>query len=45
MNVGLLEAKGEIVLFLDDDIIPDAKLVPVHFEAQKELDVNIVPAG
>jgi GT2 family glycosyltransferase len=30
MNVGLQEARGEIVLFLDDDIIPDADLLAAH---------------
>lgn len=30
MNVGLGEAKGEIVLFVDDDVVPDSTLVEKH---------------
>ena len=30
MNVGLQEAKGDIVLFLDDDIVPDENLIAAH---------------
>ncbi|MGD9583404.1 MAG: glycosyltransferase family 2 protein [Lysobacterales bacterium] len=30
MNRGLVEARGEIVLFLDDDVRPDADLVAAH---------------
>jgi len=33
MNVGLKEAKSAIVLFLDDDIIPDKKLIEAHRHA------------
>jgi len=33
MNVALEQAVGERVLFLDDDIIPDAHLLKAHFEA------------
>lgn len=36
MNVGLLEAKGEFVLYTDDDIIPGEGLVARHIEAYKE---------
>lgn len=36
MNVGLQEAKEEIVLFLDDDIIPDKQLVSNHWKTHKE---------
>lgn len=32
MNIGLQEAKGDIVLFLDDDIIPDENLVSNHWK-------------
>ena len=36
MNRGLHEAKGDIVLFLDDDIIPDANLVVAHRIAHEQ---------
>lgn len=36
MNVGLQEAKGEVVLFLDDDIIPDDQLASKHGKAHEE---------
>jgi GT2 family glycosyltransferase len=36
MNVGLKEAINEIVLFLDDDIIPDKKLIEAHLHAHQE---------
>lgn len=35
MNRGLLEARGEVVLFLDDDILPDDALVRAHREAHR----------
>lgn len=36
MNVGLLAADAGIVLFLDDDIKPDAELISAHRRAQAE---------
>jgi GT2 family glycosyltransferase len=42
MNVGLLEARHDIVLFLDDDIMPEKNLVAAHQRAYQEKDVNIV---
>lgn len=36
MNVGLQEAKGKIILFLDDDIIPDTNLVSSHWKAHAD---------
>ena len=36
MNVGLQEAKGAIVLFLDDDITPDENLISAHLKAYEE---------
>jgi GT2 family glycosyltransferase len=36
MNAGLLRAKEEIVLFLDDDIVPDVGLVAAHLRAHIE---------
>ena len=42
MNVGLQEARGEIVLFLDDDIIPGADLILAHARAHSTPGCNIV---
>jgi len=42
MNVGLLEARNDIVLFLDDDIIPDKGLVAAHARDHEEPGVTIV---
>ena len=42
MNVGLLEAKSEVVLFLDDDIVPDVALVAAHRQAQAEGESALV---
>ncbi|AIE74689.1 MULTISPECIES: glycosyltransferase family 2 protein [unclassified Synechocystis] len=39
MNRGLQEAKGKIVLFLDDDIIPDRQLLTAHIQAQQIADL------
>jgi len=36
MNRGLREAEGDIVLFLDDDIIPDANLIRAHLETYEK---------
>lgn len=35
MNVGLLEASSEVVLFVDDDVEPNSSLVVAHFECQR----------
>jgi len=42
MNVGLLRASEEIVLFLDDDIMPDGGLVAAHLYAHREDGVGLV---
>lgn len=42
MNVGLQQAKGEVVLFLDDDIVPDANLVRVHRESHLAREADAV---
>jgi GT2 family glycosyltransferase len=36
MNTGLQEATGEIVLFLDDDIVPDENLIRAHVETYEK---------
>lgn len=38
-NFGLLKAKGEIVLFLDDDVILEPELIKAHWESYKREDV------
>ena len=39
MNVGLLAAESEVVLFLDDDIVPSASLINAHLCAYERSDV------
>src|SRR5262249_37540431 len=34
MNYGLVKAKHDLVLFVDDDIIPEANLIQAHLSAQ-----------
>ena len=42
MNVGLREARSDVVLFLDDDIIPGDNLVAAHSLAHQQAGCNIV---
>jgi glycosyltransferase involved in cell wall biosynthesis len=35
MNIGLTEARSNIALFLDDDIVPDKRLIEMHRAAQR----------
>ena len=35
MNIGLEQARGDIVMFLDDDIIPDGDLIAAHMRAHE----------
>lgn len=42
MNVGLLESENDIVLFLDDDIIPSLELISDHLVTHRKVDCNIV---
>lgn len=44
MNRGLIEARGKIVLFLDDDVRPDPALVSAHRQAHEEYP-NALIAG
>lgn len=39
MNTALNEANGDFLLFLDDDITPDEKLINAHIEAQEVSDL------
>ena len=41
-NAGILHARGDIVLFLDDDIVPDKSLVSSHIAALIEPNVGAV---
>jgi GT2 family glycosyltransferase len=45
MNIGLLRARGEIVLYLDDDIIPHSDLLHAHIRAHSEHDEALVVVG
>ena len=36
MNIGLLEAGGDVVLFVDDDVIPGPGLLAKHLQAYQE---------
>ncbi|MEZ5582507.1 MAG: glycosyltransferase family A protein [Candidatus Competibacteraceae bacterium] len=42
MNQGLLAANGEIVLFLDDDIVPEPDLISAHAAAHREVEADLV---
>jgi GT2 family glycosyltransferase len=42
MNIGLSEAPHEVVLFLDDDVIPDRSLIKAHMHAQAIEGCNLV---
>lgn len=45
MNVGLLRARSEIVLFLDDDVVPDPGLLASHVEAHSRQSAPAVVVG
>jgi len=42
MNTGLERAHGDVVVFLDDDIIPDARLLSAHVLAHSDGSCSIV---
>src|SRR5260370_42473798 len=42
MNRGLIEAKGEIVLFLDDDVVPEPGLIQAHVIGHKQTNAGLV---
>jgi len=41
-NRGVLEARGEIVLFTGDDCLPDGRLLEEHLRAHEEADVGVI---
>ena len=41
-NIGIKESKGDIILFLDDDIIPDNDLICYHVRGYKNSNVGCV---
>jgi len=42
MNIGLAAARGEIVLFLDDDVVPEPGLIKAHMDAHQKPGVGLV---
>ena len=42
MNLGLKEARSEIVLFLDDDIVPDPDLLSAHSRGHKTQGAAVI---
>ncbi len=42
MNAGLLECRGGIVLFLDDDVIPAADLIEIHAKTHRTTEAVAV---
>jgi len=42
MNVGLARARSDVVVFLDDDVIPRSDLLAVHLKAQRESGATLV---
>lgn len=45
MNRGLIVARGEIVLFLDDDIAPEPALIDAHRRAHEKRKESLLVAG
>jgi glycosyltransferase involved in cell wall biosynthesis len=41
-NRGVLEARGEIVLFTGDDCLPDGRLLEEHLKAHEQADVGVI---
>ena len=42
LNRGLIEARHDIVLFLDDDIVPEPGLVKAHVNAHEQIKARLV---
>lgn len=42
MNAGLLRARSDVVLFLDDDVVPAPGLLAAHLEAHRESGAGVV---
>jgi GT2 family glycosyltransferase len=41
-NLGVERARGQLVLFLDDDVVPDATLIAIHLEAHRTQPSRVV---
>ena len=44
-NVGVDKAVGELIVFIDDDVVPDAGLLAEHVRAHHEADREVVVLG
>jgi glycosyltransferase involved in cell wall biosynthesis len=44
-NTGISEAKEDILIFVDDDVIPSPGLVREHMNCQQKYDANIIVLG
>lgn len=44
-NRGIAEARGELIVFLDDDIVPEPGLLQVHLDAHRSSDGPIAVIG
>ena len=42
MNHGLLQARYDIVLFVDDDVLPEAGLLQAHLTAHKNTEAALI---
>ena len=44
-NHGVARATGDLVLFIDDDVVPSEQLIATHVEAHQQYDGSIVVIG
>jgi GT2 family glycosyltransferase len=41
-NIGIIKSRGDIILFLDDDIVPDNDLLLYHYRGFKRKDIGCI---